>query len=430
MDRLFAIWQALNPNSYVTSQAASEATVTTSVGTQETKTTNLTPFWASETAFWDSDGIRKTGSLGYAYPETQAWKFSTPQQYRANVSATLRQLYGGSSLASIIAESTPGNLSPRAQLNVPVRASVRLAPKAPADQPTVSAQAEPGVTATSSKVGVDTAPVEQAKLGQQKPLAEAKTKPEEPKAEPQHGDAAKVGPKHDDQHTAAPKRKSKSATMKPTSFQKIICQLLRTDPDITDLAENGKHLEWLTNFKVEKHSLGGTFTVQVFLGEFDRENPLAWISDPNKVGSFNVLGDSQDTGCQKCRDDRESGLKVTGQVPLTLALAERYLAGLLPNLKPEGVIPYLQKNLHWRVILVSLFAPTLDPASPHLLTSLRPTVQSSLAGKSLLSLFPSSATKSRSPLPMTSCPNSPPTSPFTRKSPLHLMGTAAAKVLG
>lgn len=118
-------------------------------------------------------------------------------------------------------------------------------------------------------------------------------------------------------------------------------------------------MEWITNVKVQKHALDGTFFVHIFLGEFNRTDPLAWRSDPNLVGTFTVLGETVGTGCKKCNRDRENQLQITGQVPLTLALAERYLAGQIEDLTPEKVVPYLQTNLHWRVAAVStlLFLP-------------------------------------------------------------------------
>lgn len=133
------------------------------------------------------------------------------------------------------------------------------------------------------------------------------------------------------------------------------------DHDIKDLVTNGKYLEWITNLKAQKHGLGGVFYVHVFLGEFERDNPSSWRSAPNSVGKFTVLGDTPDTGCGKCKTDRDSQLQITGQVPLTLALVERFLAHELDNLTPEKVVPYLQKNLHWRVTLVSNNLPITCP---------------------------------------------------------------------
>lgn len=209
VDRLFAIWQALNPNSYVTPRRATQPTVTTNVGATESITTGLTPFWESSDSFWTSEGVRKTGTFGYAYPETQPWNFSTPQQYNSNIRATIRQLYGGSNLATLIAESSPGNLSDRAQLNVPVQASVvRDLPK-PTDQ-------SAGLAALGSSFATlatfDLPPIERV-LPQavQKPLvAQAKHEEtkhiENPNPAPQHtaamtapkdADKAKTEPKHD-----------------------------------------------------------------------------------------------------------------------------------------------------------------------------------------------------------------------------------------
>ncbi len=72
------------------------------------------------------------------------------------------------------------------------------------------------------------------------------------------------------------------------------------------------------------------------------------------MGTFTVLRDSPDTGCEKCERDQMNSLQVTGTIPLTIALLERYLARDIAGLTPDVVIPYLQKNLHWKVIVVSL----------------------------------------------------------------------------
>lgn len=191
----------MNPNSYVTEQEATEETVTTPVGTLETRTSALTPFWQNSDDFWTSDGIRKTGALGYAYPETQSWNFKSPQEYSANVRATVRKLYGGSSLGSILADSTPGNLSSRAKLILPSKASVRPASKENAQpaKPSAAEQSKP----TSSKATTESVSIQQVKGSDQKPLGEGKPQHEEPKAEPQHPTAA---PKHENN----PKRKSRS----------------------------------------------------------------------------------------------------------------------------------------------------------------------------------------------------------------------------
>ena len=219
----------MNPNSYVTQQASSQETVTTPVNTLETQTTALTPFWESSDEFWTSDGVRKTGTLGYAYPETQSWNFATPAEYSANVRATVRRLYGGSSLGSILAESTPGNLSNRAKLIVPSISKQSVKPASnetvqsasketvqPASkenvQPGKPSAAEPSKatssTATSSKATNTPLSFAPVKDSDQKPLGEVKPQ-QEPKAQPKPEDLPKTEPNHGNN----PKRKSRSITI-------------------------------------------------------------------------------------------------------------------------------------------------------------------------------------------------------------------------
>lgn len=58
--------------------------------------TPLSPFWTTSTTFWTSNDVRDTINLGYAYPETQSWLYSSSSEYRAAVNATIAQLYSSS----------------------------------------------------------------------------------------------------------------------------------------------------------------------------------------------------------------------------------------------------------------------------------------------------------------------------------------------
>lgn len=120
-------------------------------------------------------------------------------------------------------------------------------------------------------------------------------------------------------------------------------------PYIRDLAPDNKYLEWLINISAPKHALDGTFTVHTFLGPVDEEQVYLWPASPHHVGTFAPLGQPGNTSCDKCQQDQRDDVRVTGQIPLTLALVERYLNGTLDNLSVDEVERYLQKNLHWRV---------------------------------------------------------------------------------
>ena len=124
-------------------------------------------------------------------------------------------------------------------------------------------------------------------------------------------------------------------------------------PVLRDLASDNKYLEWLFNIKAEKHALGGKYSVNVFLGAVQEESVALWPFSPHYVGTFYPFGQDADTQCEKCKEDQADHLEITGQIPLTVALMERYLAGMLRNLDVGPVTEYLKQNLHWRLESVS-----------------------------------------------------------------------------
>jgi tyrosinase len=118
-----------------------------------------------------------------------------------------------------------------------------------------------------------------------------------------------------------------------------------------DLIRNGAVHEYFCNIRADKYAAGGTFNVHVFLGEFNSDATQRAYDD-NLVGTFTIFAnDPETTGCEKCQNEAEEGLIVTGSIPLTGALLDRIPELGIPeldSLEPEKVIPYLQKSLHWR----------------------------------------------------------------------------------
>ena len=316
--------------------------MTTAEGTIENVRTPLTPFWKNPDEFYTSTDVRRTERFGNAYPETQPWNFQTTRDYQASVRTAFRNLYGGSNLAFILASTQGGALNTGPQIQLPQASQSGSRLQRPFQ---VSAMALPSV-----KHGQDSKQIPLRGSGH----------PSDSKSHDNAKDSkAPQNSKDKGKNTESPhqdvKHHGSSLDTMYTFSPPAVLTLRWSDRNLKDLAPHGKYLEWITNLKVQKHALDGTFFVHVFLGEFNRENPLAWRSDPNLVGTFSVLGESVGTGCKKCKKDREDQLQITGQVPLTLALAERYLAGQIENLTPEKVVPYLQTNLHWRVAAVSFY---------------------------------------------------------------------------
>jgi tyrosinase len=298
IDRLLAMWQAINPGSYVVQINSEEGTYTWAVNFPENEETPLTPFHrTAQGQFWKSVDVVKTETFQYAYPETQEWAFSDNQAYQSSVRTAIKNLYGGSS---------PSALFESKVVLSPTRHSL-AASKAKASSPAQKANPAPKEDAPA------------------------------PKANP------------------APKQELKRDV--PTSGGKKLTlpESLPLTPidtnELSSLAPNGKYTEWIANIRAEKHALGGPYGVHVFLGDFN-EDERTWPFEHNLVGTSSIFCRAAGTDCGKCKDDREAGLMVTGIVPLTFALIEDVREGLLRSLNAEDVVPYLTRNLHWRVTLV------------------------------------------------------------------------------
>jgi tyrosinase len=97
VDRCFAIWQAINPTSYVEPKPSQFATYTVLAGSTADMYTPLEPFYNPSGAFWDSSTVRATETFGYVYPETA--NNGTGADRAAAVTA-VNKLYGQDSSGS------------------------------------------------------------------------------------------------------------------------------------------------------------------------------------------------------------------------------------------------------------------------------------------------------------------------------------------
>ena len=103
VDRCFAMWQVLNPGSYVVPRPATYSTFTTYAHQTQDTNTALTPFFKDPLgAFWTSAEVANTTTFGYAYPET----FNSAA---SQVIAAINKLYGFGAQSAFL----PGTLKIR-----------------------------------------------------------------------------------------------------------------------------------------------------------------------------------------------------------------------------------------------------------------------------------------------------------------------------
>ncbi|KAL8938305.1 MAG: hypothetical protein Q9216_003967 [Gyalolechia sp. 2 TL-2023] len=93
VDRLFALWQAIYPDSRVTPQINMAGTFTNDAGTVEDIDTPLTPFHSDDSGrLWTSAEAWSTRTFGYTYPEIVDWGVNN-SQLASNVKSSLNALY-------------------------------------------------------------------------------------------------------------------------------------------------------------------------------------------------------------------------------------------------------------------------------------------------------------------------------------------------
>jgi tyrosinase len=321
---MFALFQAINPSSYVVDEPTSDGTFTEPPGYIETVTSDLTPFWKDASTFHTPETAQSTISLGYAYPETQSWNYKTTDSYQASVKAAIKALYEKKSFSSNAIPS-------RTKESLKAAPGFQQVSAGPNDKPIVPPTLEREIKVKESIKSPASAIAPEVDNGKNK----------------HHEDTSLLSKIND---------KIRTATEQVGSLihQGHGSTLNRASDNATAAMTAHKQIVWIINIRVKKHCLGGPFQIHCFLGDVPSDTDM-WLTDANNVGTCSILGSNPaTTNCEKCKTDASKGLIVTGVIPLTECLRDAILQGNLPSLNPVDVEPYLAKKLHWRVTQVKL----------------------------------------------------------------------------
>jgi tyrosinase len=298
VDRLFAIWQAINPSSYTIDEPTQDGTFVIQAGSVETSTTPLAPFVdASGTNYWTSEGVRQTETFNYAYPETQRWAFTSDNDYQNSVANAVQQLYGGLSNQFTGADA----------LNLMAA-------------PLSSAAAAPVIKEQVETAHSNNATNEAASGSAQKPLADTYSG-----FHPFHNLAERVKDKFSSHHQAErggldlEKEIGKGASEPLSQSSHELIGTIAAPP----IPEQPRsYTEYIVNIRAPKHILGQSYRVHIFLGEFHTDTKT-WNTQDALVGVFAVFGkettpgSDDETKCGKCKADAAAKTVITGTVPLT-----------------------------------------------------------------------------------------------------------------
>ncbi|KAF3901427.1 Tyrosinase [Orbilia brochopaga] len=384
IDRLFAIWQGMRNNtqgSFLSTSFVNQfGTYAIPANTREDSRTPLAPFHKSNTRgdYYTSDDIRSTKALGYVYPETDDTKIS-PEQFSAWVISQVNAIYGAGSPAGVLTSvssvtASMSSTTPAASPTTPVNnnrtpTTLSRAPTSSVNVPPVNVEPPVrGVEPTPSRPSATATP--------NRPDTNTPNRP------PQNGNGnrescqsipwyrwifvgrtdcwrdwweRRTGDNDNDNHRRFELPNIPDTIQDATdivsdtvdTIGNIIDKAIDSLPSVGDLVKhaasliNGgdQYIEYIAQVKTENSALKGTYTVYLFLGDYDATKPATWATERNLVGTHsafsNLGGGHQYTG--------------SGAVPLTLAVMNQIVAGKVQNLGREAVVPFLQKNLRWEV---------------------------------------------------------------------------------
>jgi tyrosinase len=101
---------------------------------------------------------------------------------------------------------------------------------------------------------------------------------------------------------------------------------------------------WTARIRFKQYEIGGSFSVLLYLNAVPT-NPEEYYTSPNYAGAYHGFVNIASENCTNCQNQAETG--VEGYVHINDAILQH---AHQTSLDPAVVVPYLTKNLHWRVV--------------------------------------------------------------------------------
>jgi hypothetical protein len=294
---------------------------------------------------------------------------STPQQFEAPPTAPAptkrKHTRGLSGIASKLAAKVASVTGSKSDASPAAASSSSSAAPTPAASPPPKEHTS-GITSFASKLGTKVVSVAsqkvkdaaaakpQGKTAEFSALATKVHKTVHDAIEDFHGDVhAAVKEAHENLHERVLDR---AIPFIDLSFQTRFGHL-------KDLLSDEKIIQWNVTYTVDKFCLDGSFVINFFLGDF-ASNSGEWVLDSHLAGQSAVFASDRERidgegGCDNCQEQEQDGMVYGDTVGLTEALLVYYgnqeeaHGRRVANLQPEVIVPFLTRNLHWRIESVS-----------------------------------------------------------------------------
>lgn len=335
VDRLFALWQTVHPDSYGASQTAPHSTWTVASGSTQDANSPLTPFRKDSQNFWTTNDVQDfSNTFKYTYPE-----FVTSDGSSSAISAYINQLYGNNANATAASISEKVGKTGSSSTAKKAAAPKKTAPKPkassePAKKPAASSKAAPAAKNPPASASAPAASLPSPSL------------PDFQNA--RHGMDINFGPV--ELHLGGVKERDMdldvdtplgSADVSLGSGSSILPDMsLSLDLNPKFLNPNGHQYEYVCNMHTPRYNLNGSYSVYLFDGQPSSDDCSTWLGDEHMIGMMGVLAGGEMAS---------ANLLVSGSVPITRYLQSKVNAGVLPDMSAEHCIPYMTKNLQWKL---------------------------------------------------------------------------------
>ena len=317
IDRIFAIWQALNPNTWDWHQPLLDGgTFVSPQGTDENPESPLVPFRKSRNGdhaeWWTSNDLRDCRLLGYNYPQLA--------KAVGNVASLRQWVTENYEWTTIYGEAPP-------------RMSL-----------TESVGTLDNIEALPDTIRIDGIgnPIDR------EPVHEEEEEEEEEEDRPFF---SKIFHRNE-KHAGAGGKGARDRYR-----------------HIRPLLADGKLTHWNLTIKVEKFALNGPFQVFIFLHSFSPSaDPTTWAHSASLVGIDAIFAPrGRREGCAHCREQAARRIVDSDVISLTSSLIKFWMdqevhCGIrLGGLKPAEVLPFLRACLHVRILDVSFLRLSSPP---------------------------------------------------------------------
>lgn len=297
VDRVWAMWQVLNPEAWIEPQQEIMGSYTMQIGQVVDSTTPLTPFHDVAGKLYTSDDVRRTEPFGYTYPETIRKSNATDAEYSVSMIEAINMLYGEGTT-----EAPPQPTSTSTALN-----TTHTSTSSVIDTFSISASTLVTIT-TSSADGT-----------------------------PTNISSTTIAPSSTVNSTAGVTATSTTTRRIPGVAPKKSTP--RPLPGSVHPRDN-IHREYLVMIKVPKQVLDKPFFIHVFLGSAPTGHPREWAFATNLVGSHAVFSSVMGHKIQGA----PRGGSVTSTIPLTAKLLSRISS------QEQQTAVYMQQNLKYRIV--------------------------------------------------------------------------------